>query len=180
MSTQHLNLLPSITIAISFYTIPRVETVVGTGFDEVVDAIGRCPHHLCSLDTIELGKTVEKCGVVDSYQYRIVPSRCSDNGALHRAPFAVFACIIACFLELLQVSATDGKIGRIDGEPLAFAPFDGLMGKPSRGVLDRIGGALLIFQRIAPDIVFAPRILDLGAVACACRGGPEERQEQNE
>lgn len=29
-------------------------------------------------------------------------------------------------------------------------------------MLDRIGGALLIFQRIAPDIVFAPRILNLG------------------
>ena len=46
VSSQHLNLLLAIAIGGGLQTVPGVETVVGTGLDEAVDAVGGYPDQL--------------------------------------------------------------------------------------------------------------------------------------
>ena len=73
--------------------------------------------------------------------------------------------LVECVLYLSQVSGADGQIGRIEGEALTLTALNGLVLQPTAGMIERVGGALLVFQGVAPDITFPAGILLPGAAA---------------
>ena len=107
LPSEHLNLFFAIAIGGCLHTVPRVETVVGTGFDEAVDAVGGYPYQFRFSDTLEGVETTEERGVVRTNEYRIVPSAGSDDGPLHRTTTTLPADILGGTLESTDILLTD-------------------------------------------------------------------------
>lgn len=175
VSSQHLNLLLAIAIGGGLQTVPGVETVVGTGLDEAVDAVGGYPYQLRLPDTLEGVETTEEGGIVGTDKYGVVPSAGSDDGPFRGTAFALTTDRIRSMLECTDILLADRQVGGIDGQSLFTTALDGFMRQPTTWVINRVGGALLVFQGIAPNVEFAPRVLDLGATACQYRQWADEQ-----
>ena len=166
---QHLNLFQAVAITAGHHAVPRVEVFVDSGLDESVDTVGRYPDHLRSLHAIEGCQTMEEGGVVGAHEDGVVPAAGANDGPFYSAFLRTADYLARGLLKESEVSAADGQVGRVDGQSLTLTALNGFMGEPARGMVDGVGRALLVLQGIAPDIAFAPRILDLRASTCTCR-----------
>ena len=111
---------------------------------------------------------MEEGGVVGAHEDGIVPTAGANDVPFYRAFLRTPDYLARGLLKEFQVFAADGQVGRVDGQSLTLTALNGFMGEPARGMVDGVGGALLVLQGVAPDIIFAPRILDLRASACTC------------
>jgi hypothetical protein len=111
---------------------------------------------------------MEEGGVVGAHEDGVIPTAGADDGPFYRTFLRTPGYLARGLLKKSEVSAANGQVGRVDGQSLAFTALHGLMGEPSRRMVDGVGRTLFVLQRVTPDIVFAPRILDLGATTCTC------------
>ena len=73
--------------------------------------------------------------------------------------------MVKAVLHLSQISGTDGQVGGVEGKSLTLTTLDGLMRQPTAWVIKRVGGAMLVFQGVAPDITLPAGILLPGTAA---------------
>ena len=169
LPVQHLYLFLAVSVVDTFDTVPGVEGVVIGVLHHLVDGIRGNPYALSLCHAVEAGKTVQKQGVVGAHEHRIVPAACANDIPFRRLLPAVAHRFLQGMLYLSEVSGTDWKVCGINGYPLALTALHRAVGEPAPGMVDGVGGTLLVFQRIAPDIVFAPGIFLPEAAACTCR-----------
>ena len=148
---------------------------MGIGLDEALDAVGGYPDQLRLPDALEGVETTEEGGVVRTDEHGVVPSAGSDDGPFRGTASALTADLIGSTLECTDILLADRQVGGIDGQSLFTTALDGFMRQPTTRMINRVGGALLVLQGIAPNVEFAPRVLDLGAAACRYRQWADEQ-----
>ena len=126
--------------------------------DITVDGVGGCPDTLGSGNAIERGQTIQQSGVVSPYEDGVVPSAGAHDDPFCLRPFLSRLWLVEAVLYLSQVSGTDGQVGGIDGDSLTPAALYSLVRQPTARMIKRVGGTLLVFQRVTPDIILPPGI----------------------
>ena len=127
---------------------------------------------------LQLSQSVQQGRVVGAHQHRVVPAGGADDGPFGRslAVFASHSC--GHLFHRVQIFLADGQVGGVDFEALLPSALDASVGEPARGMVDGVGRALLVLQCVSVDVVFAPRISHLGAVAGTGFEGAGEHGEK--
>ena len=176
LTCHHLYLFLATAVEFSFDAVPGIEGFVIGMFYHLGNGVWRRPHLLASGDTFKTVQTVQHRTVIGTYEYRIVPPRGADDFPLDRISFLASAHLVEFPFDQADVSRIDRQVGGVDGQPLSAATLNTLVRKPSPGVADGIGRPLLVFQCIAPDVVFASRIFP----EALARAGGKERHKRCE